>query len=179
MGLLENYTSVQCLLCEPGKEQSIVQAVQKYEWAHAIFAQRVRFIKKEKEWKQVMFPLLPGYVFVYQNRANVNEIDYRQMPYVLQPLKYADGSTQLKGNDLVFSDWLWRMKGEIGVVKTIRVGDRLEIADGMLREMNGQIIHINRRQRKIYVSLDSMSFPIRTWLAYEQPLTSDKVSFKS
>lgn len=165
---MDSYTYVQCLFCETGKEQSIVQMIQKYDGAHAIFAQRTRFIKRDNDWTQVRAPLLPGYVFVYQDQSDFNEIEYQRIPYVFRVLKYDDGSTHLKGNDLLFSDWLWRMNGEIGVIKTAQVGDRVEIAEGALRELKGQIVHINRRQRKVYVVLDSMSIPLHTWLAYEQ-----------
>lgn len=77
-------------------------------------------------------------------------------------------SEALMGNDLKFADWLWRMNGEIGVIQTMQVGDRVEIADGIFQELHGKILRINKRQRKVYVSLDTPSISMHTWLAYEQ-----------
>lgn len=172
---MERYEYVQCLFCETGKEEQVVRAIHENGFGRAIFAQRIRFIKREKEWEAVRIPLLPGYVFLYlnRNRTVALEMDYLRLPHVFRVLKYDDGSSYMRGNDLLFSDWLWRTNGEIGVIKVIRVGDRIEVADNMLRALKGQIIHINRRQRKVYVTLDSMSIPIHTWLAYEQITTID------
>ena len=165
---IDHYENARCLFCETGKEERVVRAIHESGWGRAIFARRMRYIKKNGEWETVGFPLLPSYVFVYAGQEEARNADYQQISHVIRALKYADGAIDLRGNDLSFADWLWRMNGEIGVIQTVQVGDRVEIADGMLRALHGTILHINRRQRKVYVALDTQSITLRTWLAYEQ-----------
>ena len=165
---MDSYVNAHCLFCETGKEKRIVHAIHESNWGRAIFAQRVRFIRKNKEWEKVKTPLLPGYVFVYTNQENDPKADYQSIPHVIRVLTYKNGIDELTGSDLKFADWLWRMNGEIGVVQAIQVGDRIEIADGTFRELHGKILHVNKRQKKVYVELDTHSIPMHTWLAYEQ-----------
>ena len=165
---MDSYTHVRCLFCETGKEKQVVHVIHENDWGRAIFAQRVRFIRKEKEWEKVEGPLLPGYVFVYSNREDISNIAYQSIPHVIRMLVYENGIDQLTGSDRKFADWLWRINGEIGVIQTVQVGDRIKIADAMFGELHGEILRVNRRQKKIYVSLDTPSIPMHTWLAYEQ-----------
>ena len=165
---MDRYEYARCLFCETGKEERVVRAIHENGWGRAIFARRIRYIKKDREWQKVGFPLLPSYVFVYAGQDEPRNTDYQKIPHVIRLLRYADGIAELTGSDLRFADWLWRMNGEIGVVQMVREGDRVEIADGMLRELHGTILRVNRRQRKIYVAIDTQSISMRTWLAYEQ-----------
>ena len=162
-----DYIQVRCLFCETGKEMRVARMIHENDWGQAIFARRVRYVKRSGVWRQVEDPLLPGYVFVY-SEEKADRIDYHGIPHVIRVLRYENGTESLMGSDRTFADWLWRMNGEIGVIQTILVGDRVEIADGVFRELHGKILHINKRQRKVYVSLETQSIPIHTWLTYEQ-----------
>lgn len=164
----ERYEEARCLFCETGKEKRVVHAIGENGWGRAIFARRIRYIKKNGDWEKVEFPLLPGYVFVYTERDERQAREYQKIPHVIRALRYENGQEALTGDDLKFADWLWRMNGEIGVIQTVRVGDRIEVADGTFRELHGTIEHVNRRQRKVYVVLDTQSISMHTWLAYEQ-----------
>ena len=165
---MDRFEQARCLFCETGKEKRVVHAIGENGWGRAIFARRIRYIKRNREWEKVEFPLLPGYVFVYTEREEIRNTEYQKIPHVIRALRYEDGQEELTGNDLKFADWLWRMNGEIGVIQTVRVGDRIEVADGTFRELHGTIEHVNRRQRKVYVTLDTQSISMHTWLAYEQ-----------
>lgn len=164
----KEYEDVRCLYCKTGKEEQVVSVIHENGWGRAIFAHRIRYIKKNGEWEKVKFTLMPNYVFVYAVRDEKRNTDYQKIPNVVRVLRYADGVEKLMGSDLRFADWLWQMNGDIGVIQTMKVGDRVEIVDEMLRELHGTILHINRRQKKVYVALDTQQISLRTWLAYEQ-----------
>ena len=165
---MDGYMHVQCLFCETGKEKQVVHVIHENNWGSAIFAQRVRLIRKSKEWEKVESPLLPGYVFVYSKQEDILTADYQNIPHVIRVLAYENGVSQLVGNDLKFAEWLWRINGEIGVIQTVQVGDRIKIAEDALGGLHGEILHVNRRQKKIYVALETESIPMHTWLTYEQ-----------
>ena len=165
---MDSYLHVRCLFCETGKEKRVVHTIHENGWGRALFAQRARFMRRNGDWEKVEVPLLPGYVFVYEDREVPPAADYQGIPHVIRLLTYEGGTDRLMGDDLKFADWLWRMDGEIGVIGTVQVGDRVEIADGVFRELRARILHVNRRQKKIYVSMETQSIPLHTWLAYEQ-----------
>lgn len=164
---MDRYAKVRCLFCETGKENRVVASIQEKNWGHPIFAQRMRWIKRNKEWIHVEAPLFPGYVFVYTEREEPSGDHYRRMPHVIRVLAYEDGADALTGPDLEFADWLWRMNGRIDVIQAAQVGNRVEIADGALKELRGTILRLNKRQRKMLVSLDTKSIPMQMWLTYE------------
>ena len=165
---MDGYLNAYCLFCETGKEKRVVHAIHENKWGQAIFAQRVRFIRKNKEWRKVETPLLPGYVFLYTDWKDAPKVDYQSIPHIIRVLTYENGIDRLTGNDLRFADWLWRINGRIDVVKAVQVGDRLEIADRTFKDLHGKIIHVNKRQKKVFVSLNTQSVPVHTWLAYEK-----------
>ena len=164
---MEGYASVRCLFCETGKEDRVVATVQEDSSDRAIFARRVRFIKRNGEWVATAIPLFPGYVFVYSEREEASNSRFRRIPNVIRVLTYEDGVDRLTGGDLEFADWLWRVNGRIDVIRAAQVGDRVEIADSALKEMHGRILKLNKRQRKMLIALETQSIPMQVWLSYE------------
>lgn len=166
-GEMEAYTHVQCLFCETGKEKRVVEAIHEMRWGHALFAQRVKTVWRGQEWVEETAPLLPGYVFVYQGQDDETYRNYLNISHVIRVLTYGEGQDKLTGRDLEFADWLWRVGGEIGVLKAVREGDRVEITDGAFKALHGTITRMNRRRKKICVSLDTQGIPMQIWLSYE------------
>lgn len=164
---MEGYAHVQCLFCETGKEKRVVEAIHEKRWGRALFAQRVKTVWREQRWVEEVAPLLPGYVFVYLDQEDGVYRDALNIPYVIRVLTYGEGQDKLTGRDLEFANWLWRVDGQIGVMKAIQEGDRVEITDGVFKELHGTIIRMNRRRKKICVSLDTQGIPMQIWLSYE------------
>lgn len=164
---MDGYTYVQCLFCETGKEQRVVEAIHEKRWGRAIFAQRMKVVWREQQWMEEMSPLIPGYVFVYLDREDELYRNYMSISHVIRVLTYGDGCERLSGRDLEFADWLWRVGGGIGVMKAARIGDRIEIIDGIFQELHGTIVKMNRRRKKVCVSLDTPGIPMQIWLSYE------------
>lgn len=118
-------------------------------------------------WTETVAPLMPGYVFVYSNDETDRYEELHSLPNVIRVLTYGDGSNVLKGRDLEFADWLWRLKGHIEVMKAAQVGDRVEIIDGVFKQLHGTIIRMDRRRKTVCVLLDTEGTPKHLWLAYE------------
>lgn len=164
---MEGYTHVQCLFCETGKEKRVVEAIHDKQWGHALFAQRVKTVWRDRQWVEEVAPLLPGYVFVYLDQEDGVYRNDLNIPHVIRVLTYGEGQDKLTGRDLEFANWLWHMGGQIGVMKAAQIGDRVEITDGVFKELHGTIIRMNRRRKKICVSLDTQGIPMQIWLSYE------------
>lgn len=164
---MEGYTHVQCLFCETGKEKRVVEAIQEMRWGRAIFAQRVKVVWRGQQWVEDTTPLLPGYVFVYQDQEDEPYRNYMSISHVIRVLMYGEGQDKLTGRDLEFADWLWRVGGKIGVMQAVQEGDCIEITDGVFKALHGRIIRMNRRRKKVCVSLDTQGIPMQIWLSYE------------
>lgn len=165
---MEEYGCVRCLFCSTGKEEAVVQAVHKNGWGRAVFPQRIRTIRKGHEWIEASVPLLPGYVFVYSGQVVARHDELSELQYVIRVLSYgAEGQNGLVGRDLEFADWLWRLDGRIGIMKALQIGDRIEIIDGVFRQLRGTIVHMDRRRRTIHVELSTEGAVKRIWLAYD------------
>lgn len=168
MGLIwMEYSYVRCLFCSRRKEAQVAHLVQAKGWGRALFAQRIKTLLVDGVWTEAVTPLLPGYVFVYSNDETDRYEALHSLPYVLRVLTYGDGTDVLKGRDLEFADWLWRLKGNIEIMKAAQVGDRVEIIDGVFKQLHGTVIRMDRRRKTVCVLLETKGTPQKLWLAYE------------
>ena len=122
---------------------------------------------RDGAWTEILFPLLPGYVFVYQSSDGHSHEDFWGIPNVIRVLAYDDGSDVLIGRDLEFADWIWRLGGRIGAMKATQIGDRIEITDGVFKSLRGTVTKMDRRRRTFRVALETEGTPKQIWLAYE------------
>lgn len=171
---MDGYGHVRCLFCESGKEGSVVNAIHAKQWGRAIFAQRVKMVWRQRDWVETTAPLLPGYVFVYADEEDERYARYAEIEHVIHVLKYQDGTETLIGHDLEFADWLWRIGGKVGVMKALEKGDRVEIIDGVFKALHGTIVRMNRRRKKMCVSIEMQGNPIQIWLSYELAERADE-----
>lgn len=165
--VMAEYGFVRCLFCRTGKEESIVRLIHEKGWGRALFPQRIKTVMRNGAWTEVPFPLLPGYVFVYQGPDDGQRWDFWGLPYVIRVLAYDDGTDVLIGRDLEFADWIWRLGGRIGAMKATQIGDRIEITDGAFKSLRGTVTRMDRRRKTIRVSLETVGAPKQIWLAYE------------
>lgn len=59
------------------------------------------------------------------------------------------------------------MNGKIGLLKALQVGDRIEIIDGILKQLHGTITKMDKRKRTIRIALDTEGAIREIWLAYD------------
>lgn len=168
MTKMEGYSCVRCLFCNTGKEEAVVQAVHKNSWGRAIFPRRIRTIRQGRKWLEAPIPLLPGYVFVYSGQVVARHDELSELQHVIRVLSYGTGEQDgLVGRDLEFADWLWQLDGRIGIMKALQMGDRIEIIDGVFKQLRGTIVQMDRRRRTICVELGTEGAVKRIWLAYD------------
>ncbi|MGN0183687.1 MAG: transcription termination/antitermination NusG family protein [Aristaeellaceae bacterium] len=164
---MAEYGFVRCLFCKTGKEESIVRLIHEKGWGRVLFPQRIKTVMRDGAWTEVLFPLLPGYVFVYQSPGDGKNRDFWGLPYVIRVLAYDDGSDVLFGRDLEFADWIWRQDGRIGPMKAAQINDRIEITDGAFKNLRGTVTRMDKRRKTVRVALETLGAPKQIWLAYE------------
>lgn len=162
-----DYAQVCCLFCMGGHEEAVVRAVQENGLGTAIFPRKLKRIRRKEQWETLNAPLLPGYVFVYQGEDDESQ-PLNRLEYVIRVLRYTDtGHTALVGEDRRFADWLWEQNGTVGVLKAVRVGERVEIVDGMFRAFSGRVVQMDRRKQAARVALDILGNSSYVWLSFD------------
>lgn len=62
-------SQVRCLFCRRLEEQAVVRSIQEQQLGRALFPQKKEVFFRQGQWFDVFKPLLPGYVFVYSEKA--------------------------------------------------------------------------------------------------------------
>ena len=58
-------------------------------------------------------------------------------------------------------------KGAWGVMRALQEGDRVEIIDGVFKQLRGRITRMDRRRKTVRVELDTQGAIRHIWLSYE------------
>jgi transcription antitermination factor NusG len=73
----------------------------------------------------------------------------------------------LRGNDLDFIKWLNGHNGVIEISKAVEIGTKIKILEGPLKELEGNIVKINKRQKCVCVKIEGEGIKNTIWLSYE------------
>ena len=125
-----------------------------------------RNIIKNGKLVKALRSIIPGYVFFeYYLEPDWDEI--RKFKYIFYPLQYADNEKMLRDADLRFVKWLKGNNGRIKISKAMEVGKKIRILEGPLKEQEGKIVKINKRQKCAGVKLEGEGIKQVIWLSYE------------
>lgn len=156
-----------CLFCVTGKEGHVVSHIcESYPDVRTIVAQRekIRKIngcrKKEKEL------LLPGYVF-FEADDDFQPLNCFRMNGVIRVLAEDQNAWQLQGRDRDFAQWLFEWNGLLETSTAYRENDRIRIAEGPLKDLEGQISKIDRHSRRGRVDVDFHGQTFTVWLSFD------------
>jgi len=155
-----------CLFCTTGQEKETARNVETV-WpdvkAHAVCVLKRRTTQGVKSLQSEI--LIPGYVFF---RAPAGYTNFDPWPAgVWRMLRSLSGSWRLDGNNEQFARWLFDQAGEIGLSGAHEVGGRIQIHSGPLKDLEGHILRIDRRNRSAQVCLTVNGREIRVWLGFE------------
>jgi len=111
--------------------------------------------------------MVPGYIlFRADKKAQVSLL--RSLTPVYSILTYDDNKWYLRDQDLFCARWLFDHHGDIGVSVIFIEGDEIKVIDGPLKEMEGRIIRIDKRNRNALIALGlHQQTCTNVWLAFE------------
>jgi transcriptional antiterminator NusG len=154
-----------CLFCETSKESN-VETFLKRLGLDVISALVERNIFKNGKWIKESRSIIPGYVF-FENNHEPNWNEIRENKHIYYPLEYLDKSKNLRENDLQFVKWLKKHNGTVNISKAIEIGNKIKILEGPLKELEGKIVKIKKRQKCACVEIDGEGIKNQIWLSYE------------
>lgn len=158
-----------CLFCRTNKEQATALAINRqFPQVHSIIACKEKHKVVNGRMASAQEVFLPGYVFFEAPRdMNVLASLRSVSDNIHRVLHDSDGNWELLGDDKRFALWLFHYDGIIGLSSAYREGDRIRIASGPLKDMEGHIIRVNKRARRAEISIEFISRTIDTWLSFE------------
>ena len=163
----KNETALGCIFCLTGKERALAGAIEKRHQeiqAHAV-SQIKRFTKDGVTTLQEQI-VIPSYVFV-KLPAEIDLRDLAGMDGFLSLLRYSDGDWRLSGEDEDYVNWIFRYDGVLPLSKAYQVGDRIVIIDGPLKDYEGQIAKVDKRNRCGQVVLNFAGRQQKVWLGFD------------
>jgi transcription antitermination factor NusG len=157
--------AVYCLACFSGQEQKAEVFIKKCGYK-VISASVERTVVKQGEHRKELRSLLPGYVFLASKEQPFWD-ELIRFRYIIQPLRYGDGSMRLRGEDLEFVRWLQRHNGVIETSKAVEEGTKIRIVSGPLAEYEGKIVKVNKRRRCAAVRIESERITCTVWCSFD------------
>ena len=156
-----------CLFCRVGQEEKVAQTINEpHKDILALPVLQEKHRSKNGIRSIVKQVMLPGYVFVYSCSNVVNErIMYSSK--VLRFLHDTEGNYDLSGSDLEYAKWVLRYNGLIGCSKAVRLGSRVKVIEGPLKDYEGHIKEISKKNRNGRVEIDFMGRLLSVWLPFE------------
>ncbi|GHU77809.1 hypothetical protein FACS189462_0670 [Spirochaetia bacterium] len=154
-----------CIFCKTGNETAVETFLRELGYTVISSLSERNIVKNGKMIKENRH-IIPGYVF-FSNNGEPDWDKIMDCKYVHYPLKYSDNTKQMREYDMKFVQWLIRHNDGIKISKVIQIGTKIKIIDGPLKEYEGNIIKVNKRQKCVAVKINTEGIINTIWLSYE------------
>lgn len=175
-----------CFFCKSGREADVIRHFNiTFPNGKAIIATRTKIRRTREAAIEEYVPLLPGYVFFEIKEdgtpasGNMEAVlqallEFSRIDSVLKLLRYSDGKWRLFGSDNLFAEMLFKTEGNIGLSQAyFDKGDRIRILSGFLKDYEGYITSVNRKNKTVVVTVNLQGKKAIMRLGYELVETVD------
>ena len=164
-----NWEHAYCIFCRSGTEEKVAaELIRQHDGLLAMPVYQEKHQSRSGVKSLVREVMLPGYVFVYTRDIPDDERKFtRGNPNALRILSDADGAAELYGDNLDYARWVMRYSGLIRCSKAVRVGSRIRITEGPLKDYEGYIREISKKNRNGRIEIPFMGQTIKAWLPFE------------
>lgn len=153
-----------CLFCETIICKKVAYRLEQSGIDIAFSPQIVRRQRKEGKNIEIMFDLLPGYVFAYSTQP-VKGLSQLKVEGVIKVLGSPENEYCLRDEDLFFALRLLERNGFIDVLNVLRIGDTVMIADNLFSGCEGKVVEIDFRKQRAKVLFDFAGASWNCWVA--------------
>jgi len=155
-----------CLFCKTGRERQVGAFLEELGYkVVASFAERRGFHRGVETRERRA--LLPGYVIFRSDGAISDWTEIEGLRDVCRVLRYGDGRAALRGKDLECIRWLAEQGGVFGISKVMRVGTKIVVLEGPLKDFEGSIVNVRLRQRCVKVRPVGIGVLQGVWVSCE------------
>lgn len=164
---MQGAAALGCIFCMTGKERAVAKTIENQH--HGIQARAASQIKRYTKGgittlqDQIM---IPGYVFV-KLPTGLDLRDLTKPDDFINVLTYSDGDWRLSGEDEEYVNWVLKYDGSLPLSKAYQVGDQIIIIDGPLKDLEGQIAKVDKRNRCGQVLIIIAGRQQKVWLGFD------------
>lgn len=163
----ENEIAYGCLFCKSGQEKRLaVKLAERWPEVEFIAPEKKRIRRKGDCAIEETVVLFPGYIFI-KAASDLAVFVFLNMENVYRVLMDSDKNWRLRGADRALVKRLFELGGVVGLSTAYYVGDRIRIADGFLKDYQGEILRVNRRKRTVQVRMKIDDREMLIWLGFE------------
>lgn len=156
-----------CLFCKSEKEAGVVRALEKQvPGTEAVYLRQYKHRSRGGVKTSILAPVLPGYVF-FRTEYPESAAPIHRLVDVIRLLRYADHSWELRNGDERFAQWVFEQEGILRMSQARKIGDRIVIAKGPLKDMEGSILKMDRHSRNGLVEIRLNDKVFHVWLPFE------------
>ncbi len=162
---LERGACYGCMFCTTGRELETASMIEQ-TWPNVVARAAIVLKRRSSNGVKCLKPeiMIPSYVFL---KAPHDFWPGDKTMHMLKLLKSTEGDWRLTGRDAWFAQWLIGQDGEIGMSHARKVGDRIQIVSGPLKDLEGYIISVDKRNKSGRVELTINGRTLRVWLGFE------------
>ena len=147
LSLHKTKVSYGCVFCLTGKERLVANGVElfsKKARARAV-CQTMRHTQKGVTTLRDDV-VIPGYVF-FEAPYDADVRELVPVDDLISVLSYSDGDWRLFGEDENYAKFIFKYDGVLSLSKAHKIGERIVIVEGPLKDLEGQITRIDKRNR--------------------------------
>ena len=166
-GLMREPENFGCLFCRTGHEDATADDIRRqFPDILALSAAQMKHKSVQGKRFHERCIMLPGYVFLKTSRDTLPVSLYR-LPGVLRLLYEEERFWTLRNENKEFAAWICANNGLIDISKAYSVGQSVRIVDGPLKERQGSILKVDKRNRNCYIALKFNACVFQVWLAFD------------
>lgn len=156
-----------CAFCVTGKEETVARNIE--TTCPGIHATPVRQIKRKTvggRTSLIMQIAFPGYVF-FEAESIGESILYLPRENLKALLMTPNSGWKLSGDDERYARWIFSLGGLISLSRAYMEDERVRIVSGPLKDLEGHIVRIDKRNRNGQIMLTFNNRTVTAWLGYE------------
>ena len=156
-----------CLFCNTMKRTDAAESLRVRYGCEVIIPRIV-----QRKWVkgtpvEIVRDFLPGYLFAFSEAPLENPLAMQRESNVHRCLGAPENGYRLQGANLTFARMLYNCGGTIGILKAHQVGDRVQLAEGALGGLEGEIIRLDRPKGRAQIEYAFDGASYKTWVGYD------------
>ncbi len=165
--------SLYCISVKTGMEEkfkeSVLPVISGNECAFQGFVHILRKRMRLKKGKEYLEPFFPGYVFLETEENEASKLfGLCAGKGFLRFLPSNNSVSPLVKDDLRVVSSILRFGSTVGIVPVMfDAGDRVVITDGPFKDFSGNVVAVNRRNKRFNIQIDFMNGVRIVGLSYE------------
>lgn len=156
-----------CVFCVTGRETAVARSIENdFQGVRATAVLQVKRRSVNGVTSLMTQVVFPGYVFL-EAEPDDESVPRIRREGMFRLLTTSERTWQLYGNDRRFAEWIFSQNGLIELSKAYREGDRIRIVSGPLKDLEGHILRVDRRNRSGQIALTLQNRLVKAWLGFE------------